>query len=160
MNDRLTFSLILAAALGSGLMAGLFFAFSTSVMAALARLPPSGGIAGMQSINVAIQNPLFFAAFFGTALVSLTLLVAGLFGLTPAARGWLVAGGALYLAGILGITVAFNVPMNNALAAADPASTAGARLWSDYLSRWTAWNHVRTAAGLASLACFCMALRQ
>ena len=65
--DRLLFALTLVAALGCGLMAGLFFAFSVSVMKALARLPSAEGIAAMQSINVAIINPVFLAAFFGTA---------------------------------------------------------------------------------------------
>jgi uncharacterized membrane protein len=54
--DRLLFAFTLVAALGCGLMAGLFFAFSLSVMKALARLPSAEGIVAMQSINVAIIN--------------------------------------------------------------------------------------------------------
>ena len=65
--DGLLFTITLVAALGCGLMAGLFFAFSVSVMKALGRLPSAEGIAAMQSINVAIINPVFLAAFFGTA---------------------------------------------------------------------------------------------
>ncbi|WP_157017444.1 anthrone oxygenase family protein [Mesorhizobium xinjiangense] len=159
MSDRLAYVLTLVAALGSGLMAGLFFAFSTSVMGALGRLQPPGGIAAMQAINDVIQNPVFFLAFFGTALLSIALLIAGLAGWAATGTGWLIAGSVLYLAGILGVTVIFNVPMNDALAGVDAASAEGAKLWSDYLVRWTAWNHVRTVAGLASLACFCLALR-
>ena len=60
-----------SAALGSGLMAGLFFVFSNSVMKALAALPPDKGIAAMQAINVAIVNPLFLAVFLGTAAACL-----------------------------------------------------------------------------------------
>lgn len=56
-------------ALGCGLMAGVFFAFSTFVMKALGALPPAQGIAAMQSINVAVINRWFMAAFFGTALL-------------------------------------------------------------------------------------------
>ena len=48
--------LAFAAALGGGLMAGLFFAFSNSVMGALARLPAAQGVAAMNSINVVILN--------------------------------------------------------------------------------------------------------
>jgi hypothetical protein len=40
-------------------MAGFFFAFSVCVMRALGQLPLEQGIASMQSINVAILNPLF-----------------------------------------------------------------------------------------------------
>jgi uncharacterized membrane protein len=65
--DQLFFALTLAAALGCGLLAGLFFAFSVSVMKALARLPSAEGITAMQSINVTIINPVFLATFFGTA---------------------------------------------------------------------------------------------
>ncbi len=66
--DRLLFALTLLAALGCGLMAGLFFAFSVCVMKALERLPSAAGITAMQSINVAIINPVFLAVFFGTAV--------------------------------------------------------------------------------------------
>ncbi|WP_010496926.1 hypothetical protein [Paenibacillus elgii] len=57
---NLLFGLTYASALGSGLIAGLFFAFSTFVMSALARLPAEQGIAAMQSINVTVLNPLFY----------------------------------------------------------------------------------------------------
>ena len=65
--------LTLLAALGSGLMAGLFFAFSSFVMAALAKLPPEQGISAMNSINVTILNATFGLAFFGTAVLCLAL---------------------------------------------------------------------------------------
>jgi uncharacterized membrane protein len=67
MIDSLLFPLTLISALGCGLMAGFFFAFSACVMNALARLPAAQGITAMQSINVTVINPLFGLAFFGTA---------------------------------------------------------------------------------------------
>jgi len=68
----LLFALTLLGALGAGLVAGIFFAFSAFVMTALGRLPAPKGIAAMQSINVAVLNPAFFSVFFGTgAVVSL-----------------------------------------------------------------------------------------
>ena len=70
--------LTLIAALGSGLMAGLFFAFSSFIMTALAKLPPEQGIAAMNSINVTILNATFGLAFFGTALLCLGLGVASI----------------------------------------------------------------------------------
>jgi uncharacterized membrane protein len=76
--DQLFFALSLAAALGCGLMAGLFFAFSVAVMKALARLPSAEGIGAMQSINVAIINPVFLAAFFGTAAACVLVMIASL----------------------------------------------------------------------------------
>ncbi|MGH8722014.1 MAG: hypothetical protein ACREU4_08520, partial [Burkholderiales bacterium] len=77
--DAAMFALTLLAALGCGLMAGAFFAFSSFVMRALARLPPAQGIAAMQSINVAVIAPLFMLALFGTGLACAVLAVSSVF---------------------------------------------------------------------------------
>lgn len=150
--------LSLVAALGAGLVAGIFFAFSSFVMGALGRLPAQGGIAAMQSINVVVLNPGFFAVFFGTAIVALILAIAALLDWsTP--DGYYLAGGAfLYIVGCILVTLVCNVPLNNRLAAVDPASTAGEAVWTHYLSAWTAWNSVRTIASLAASALFILAL--
>jgi uncharacterized membrane protein len=68
----------LLGAVGSGLMAGLFFAFSTSVMPGLRRLPPADGAAAMQQMNRTILNPLFGVVFGGTALLCLLLVTGAL----------------------------------------------------------------------------------
>ncbi len=70
----------------------------------------------------------------------------------------LLAGSLLYLAGTILVTIVFNVPLNNRLAAVAPESTEGAAMWQHYLRVWTAWNHVRTAASLAAAASFIVAL--
>jgi len=124
--ERLLFALTFLAALGAGLMAGLFFAFSVSVMAALGRLPPAGGISAMQSINVVVLNPLFFAVFFGTAAAALALAIAALIGWSNASAPYLLAGSLLYLVGTILVTIAFNVPLNNRLASVTPGSSEGA----------------------------------
>ena len=155
--ERLIFALTFLSILGTGLVAGIFFAFSVFVMRALGRLPPSGGIAAMQSINVAVLNPVFFAAFFGTAVLSLVLAVAALVGWS---LPYLLAGSLLYLVGTALVTIVFNVPLNNRLASVTPDSAEAAGLWTRYLSTWTAWNHVRTVTSLAAAACFIMALRE
>jgi uncharacterized membrane protein len=156
--DRLLFALTLFAALGCGLMAGFFFAFSACVMNALARLPPAHGIAAMQSINVAVINPWFLAAFLGTATACVLLAVSSLFGWHKPGAVYLLVGSLFYLVGTVSVTMVFNVPQNDALAAVDPASADGARLWDGYVTRWTAWNHVRTAAALAAAASLTIAL--
>jgi uncharacterized membrane protein len=152
------FALTLIAALGSGLVAGIFFAFSTFVMTALGRLPPAHGIEAMQSINVAVINPWFMAAFFGTAVVCIVLIVGGLLHASASSAILLLAGGALYLLGCILVTIALNVPLNNALAAVKPESAPAAELWTRYLRDWTFWNHVRTTASLAAAAAFILAL--
>lgn len=159
MSASLLPPLAILAALGSGLIAGTFFAFSAFVMAALARLPPAQGIAAMQRINRTVLNPWFFAAFFGTAALGLAAVVLALLHRSAPGSGLLLAGGLLYLLGCIGVTIAFNVPRNAALARLDADSAAAASPWRRYLREWTAWNHVRTAASLAAAAAFVLALR-
>ena len=140
------------AAMGCGLMAGAFFAFSSFVMRALARLPPAQGIAAMNSINVYAVTPLFMTALFGTAAGCLAVAVSMLFRWREPGAAYLLIGAALYLVGTVLVTIVFNVPRNNALAAVNPASVDGTRLWSNYVMAWTAWNHVRTVTALAASA--------
>lgn len=150
---------VLTAAFGSALMAGLFFAFSTAVMTALGRIEPAAGIAAMQRINEVIQNPVFFLAFFGTALASFAVIAAAVLGWNDGPALTSAAGALAYLVGIVGVTILFNVPMNSRLAVVDPASVEGARVWADYLARWTAWNHLRTVSGMVAAGLFALGLR-
>lgn len=158
MEGRL-FAATLAAALGTGLMAGLFFAFSAFVMTALGRISPPAGISAMQSVNVTILNPVFFLVFFGTAALSALLAAVAVMDWSRPGAAWLLAGAALYLGGCILVTMIFNVPLNNALAASNAEAPEAAAVWTNYLSVWTAWNHVRTVACLASAACFILAVR-
>jgi uncharacterized membrane protein len=128
-------------------------------MAALARLPPAQGIAAMQSINVVVINPVFGMACFGTAAACALVVLLSLLGWQRPGAAYRVVGGVLYLVGTLLVTIVFNVPRNDVLAAVDPASADGARVWADYVSSWTAWNHVRTAAAVAAAASLTMAFR-
>ncbi|BCM91002.1 hypothetical protein IAD21_02866 [Abditibacteriota bacterium] len=156
--DRVYFALKLFSALGCGLMAGVFFAFSVFVMSGLGRLPASQGIAAMQSINITVINPVFMLVFMGTALSCLLLGIIALVRWNQPGSAFLLAGSLLYFVGTFLVTVVFNVPLNDALAVAKPNSAEGAKLWSSYLLVWTMWNHVRTLGALAATASFIMAL--
>lgn len=142
--------LIFTSVLGAGLVAGIFFAFSTFVMPALARIPVPQGIAAMQSINIKAINFLFMLALFGTGAACLLVVVTGTLQLERSGSGLAIAGALCYLAGVVLVTMFANVPRNNALAAVDASTPAGAEIWAEYLRTWTAWNHVRTVAGLAA----------
>ncbi len=155
---HMLFALICLAALGCGLVAGIFFAFSTFVMKALSRLPAEQGITAMQSINIVVLNPWFMAAFFGTAAVCVVTLVLSLSRLPDLRAMFMLAGSVLYLVGCIVVTLVCNVPRNNALAAVAPTDATSANLWDGYVSGWTAWNHVRTIASLAAAALFTVAL--
>lgn len=108
----------------------------------------------MKEINVVILNPVFGSAFGGTALLSLGLTIATFFRLDRPGSGLLLAAAAVILIGTFVVTTAFNVPLNDQLAAVEPASSAGAEVWERYLSRWTAWNHVRLVTSTASVVLF------
>lgn len=158
MISHTVFVLIFAAAIGSGLVAGIFLAFSSFVMAALGRLPSDHGIAAMNAINVTVINPVFFLAFFGTA----ALCIAAPAGM---ALRWTATGGTLvllasviYLVGCIGVTMVRNVPLNNALAAVTLGTPDAAALWTRYLGEWTFWNTVRTVASALSAVLFTVAL--
>ena len=158
MISNWLFALTLVSALGSGVVAGVFFAFSTFVMGALGRLPAAHGIAAMQSINVVVINPLFLGVFIGTAGLCALLVAAALFTWQAPGAMLLLAGALLYFVGTFLVTMVFNVPLNDALAAVAPESSDGSRLWARYLGTWTAWNHVRTIAALAGAALLTAAL--
>lgn len=155
--DSLLFVLKLLAALGCGLIAGAFFAFSSFVMRALARLQPAQGISAMQSINIVVINPLFLGVFLGTAVLCVLLAGFSLLVWDRPGAAFLLGGSLLYFVGTFLVTMMFNVPLNNALAKADPGSPESASLWTHYVSRWTVWNHVRTAAALGAAALFTIA---
>jgi uncharacterized membrane protein len=148
------------AAVGSGLMSGLLFAFSNFVMTALSQQSPDSAVRTMQAINISILNPLFLVVFLATAVASLALAAAAVRGRARPAAPWLIAGAALYLLGTVGVTMAFNVPLNDRLAVLDAASVETARFWLIYLSQWMQWNHVRTIAAIMATASFIVATRQ
>ncbi len=156
--DHLLFALTLFAALGCGLIAGVFFAFSAFVMKALCRLPPAQGIAAMQSINIAVINPVFLTTFLGTAAACLLAIISSLLRWHDPSAVYLLVGSLLYLVGSFGVTIAFNIPKNDTLAAIAPHAPDSTSLWAGYLASWTLWNHVRTVAALAAAASFTLAL--
>jgi uncharacterized membrane protein len=158
MTNHLLFALKLFSTLGCGLIAGVFFAFSSFVMSALARLQPAQGIAAMQSINITVINPLFMAAFLGTGAACIFLAISSLLKWYQPGAAYLLLGSLLYLIGTIGVTIVFNVPLNEALARVEPSSTEGAKLWASYLTNWTLWNHIRAAAALAAAASLTIAL--
>lgn len=150
--ERLTFALGWVSALGAALMAGAFFAFSSFVMPALARLPTPQGIAAMQAINrAALQRP-FLLTFVASGLACLLLALLSVAEWSDTRSRYRLAGSLVYLLGTFLVTRAANVPRNRALDKLDPSSADAGAQWLAYLSEWTAWNHLRSVAALAALA--------
>lgn len=136
-----------------GNIAGLFYAYSVSVVPGLNATRADHAVAAMQQINVKILNPLFFASFMGAPLVA---AVAGVLLLGSGQRTAAVlffGAVAVYVLGAFVPTVIVNVPLNNALLAAgdvtDPARAA--QVWAEFAPKWAPWNHLRTLASCAGL---------
>lgn len=151
-------ALALLLCLGAGIIGGVFFAFSTFVMKALAQLPPNRGAAAMQRINVVVLNPLFLGVFMGSAALSLACIALSILQWRMPGSAWLLAAGILYLVGTFLVTIAFNVPRNERLARFDTHAADSVPYWDVYVREWTAWNHVRTIAALAAAGCAAGAL--
>lgn len=140
-------SIALAACIVStAVIGGVFFAFSSFVMPALARIAPAEGVRAMQSINIAAVHRVLMLPLFGTAVLTITVLVLR-FG-----NMWVALGGATYLIGVLGVTLVANVPRNNLLAAVDTRTPNHDAVWRHYVAGWIRWNHIRTAAAVVSSA--------
>jgi uncharacterized membrane protein len=158
MLERSLYSLTFVSAIGSGLSAGVFFAFSSFIMAALARISPQSGIDAMNAIGVTVINPGFMLAFLGTGLLCLVLLTGAYYWWGGLDAWLLLAACLIYLAGSIGVTMTLNVPLNDALAAVQSDTPEAHAFWQTYLSEWTFWNTVRTLASLASAIIFTVIL--
>jgi uncharacterized membrane protein len=133
------------ATIGSGLLAGVFFAFSAFVMSGLQRLPDPDGTAAMRSINVTAQRPPLMIALFGVSALCIVMIIRALATWSQPGAAWLLVGAILTIIGALGVTAAINVPLNNRL-------EAGTVTWSRFLAGWDPANHARTVLCLAGCA--------
>ena len=158
MNDiDLPLIVTIATIVGAGLMAGVYFTFSTFTMGGLRRLPPEQGAAAMQAVNVEAVRPALMSVFFGTAVLVAPLYVLAILEFEGARSLLMIGGGSLYLASIV-ITAVYNVPLNDRLEAADPASPHGQATWAEYQRRCTRGNHLRLGLSMASMTVLTISL--
>jgi uncharacterized membrane protein len=155
MNGLITV-IIVACISGAGLVTGLLFAFSNFVMRALADLPPDQGMFAMQRINETIINPVFMALFLGTPILCLVIAVNSGLNINEPGSLFLFVGAIAYLTGPFGITMLFNVPLNNLLARTKMSDSD--EIWPMYQKKWQRWNHTRTYIGVASVVFMAMGL--
>jgi uncharacterized membrane protein len=131
----------------TALMAGLFYAWSCSVMLGFARLSDKEFVSAMQATNRAIQNPIFFIAFFGAPI--LLPLSAFLHYGQSTRFSLLLAATIIYIIGTFGVTIFGNVPLNNTLdrfnlESATEEETAQQR--ANFEGRWNNLNTIRTVS--------------
>lgn len=143
---------MVAATASVGLSAGVLFCYQVAVMPGLASLDDRGFVTTFQSIDRAIVGPVYLGlAFFGAA-AALGVATAVQRG---RARALLGLATAIYLVGVVGVTMAWHVPHNDALKAIDVATSSDAALAAareGFEGTWTRLNLVRTVAATASLA--------
>ncbi|MCF1599839.1 anthrone oxygenase family protein [Streptomyces muensis] len=152
------FVLVVIGVVGTGLVAGVFCAFSTFVMRGLAALPPAQGVAAMKAINVTALTPAFMLVFIGTAVLCAVIAVVTFVLWPDEGTVELLLGSALYLFGSFGVTMVANVPRNEALARLEAGTQEAAAYWPTYVREWTGWNHIRTVASAAAAVSYVLAL--
>ena len=138
----------------TALMAGLFYSYSCSVVVGLKLLNDPEYIAGMQAINRAIQNPVFFTGFFGTLLLLPVSTYLNYYQHPPVRFWLLLMATIIYLTGAFGVTVLGNIPLNNALEKfnLDGASADATRLQRTiFEGRWNFLNAIRSISSILSL---------
>jgi uncharacterized membrane protein len=148
-------SVLAAAILTMGLVAGVFWIFSNTIMPGLRHTDDRTFVGAFQSIDKAIINPWFMAAFFGALILTGLAAALHLSGDRRSLLPWLGAAFVLYLIAVV-ITMAVNVPLNDALkAAGDPARIGdlGAVRQHFNEAKWSAWNLVRTLTTTAAFGC-------
>ena len=158
MRTILIPALLWFSAIGCGLIAGLYFAFSTFIMTALGRIDQASGIAAMNAISVDIVRCVFLPLFLLTTLTCAALVLAGALDWRAPGSTAMIVGGLLYVVGMFVVTMVFNVPLNDALAAVGGNGPEAGAVWRRYLSDWTTWNHVRTVTSTLATALFIYAL--
>lgn len=154
-NTNTMISVVVAMITGAALVTGLLFAFSNFVMAALADVSTENAVEVMQRINVRIINPVFFFLFVGTPVLCLIVVIQTFLNAGENLNLWLPVGATLYLIGPLGITLMFNVPLNDRLAKIEKSN---ANEWEVYQAKWQGWNHLRTYIGIVSIVLMAVGL--
>lgn len=150
--------LMMIAAVGVGVMAGVYFTFSLVVMKALAQLPALQGALAMNRINTVIVRTLFLPLFFGSTVLMAALAVLQLFNWQAGNSLLVLIASLLYVIGMFVVTAAGNVPLNNRLQDSEGNDEQLTHTWAIYLGDWTRLNHIRTVCCTVSCALLLMAM--
>ena len=143
-------AVLVAATVGNGLLAGVFFAFSCGVAPGLRRVDDRAYVTAFRAINRSIVNLLFLLVFLGAPIATAAAAALHLDGARQEVLACVVAALALSLLSFA-VTVLVNVPLNNRLAAAPTGDAQLRKARDDFEIRWNRWNQVRTATSTAAL---------
>ncbi|MFD7865589.1 DUF1772 domain-containing protein [Streptomyces sp. NPDC057682] len=136
----------------TGLYAGFLLTFLVAIMPGIAALPDPGFTAAMRRFNEKVPGPVFLLLFLGViafpAVAAFT---------EHGEDGWplVLAALACAVASHL-VTVAGNIPLNNALAASEGGDDTAAR--TAFEPRWNALHRIRTVLSLAAFVLAALAV--
>lgn len=149
--DTQTIVLVLATLL-TGLTAGLCFTWNNAVTPGVGQLVDMGYLRSFQEMNRAIINPIFLIVFFGPFF----LHIANIF-LFKTSSGTILslvmASAALYIIGLVAVTIFGNVPLNELLDKTDlmQASAEELKLLRDKFEvKWNRFHLIRTVSTVLS----------
>lgn len=146
--------LLICAATTTALIAGLLYGYFCSVNPGLHRLSDVEYLTAMQSINRAIQNPIFFISFLGTPVL-LSLSTWMHYNQPIPVRFWLLlTATVVYAIGVIGVTALGNIPLNEALNSFSISSASVKEIAAQrthFETPWNTWHTIRTIAAIGSL---------
>ena len=151
-NLSLNASLIL-----TGLSAGLFYAWSVSVIPGTQKIDDLSYLHTMQSINREILNPAFFIIFFGS-LITLFCSTFFTYSVSTTAFWVLIIATGFYLVGTVVVTGLGNVPLNNELEALKISELSTQEITEFRMYYESRWNKLHTYRMLFSVFSFVMTM--
>lgn len=161
MTSPLFFILIEISIIACGVVAGVFLTFSDFVMTSLAASQPAGGIQSMQIINRKVFRSVFMGLLLGMSALSPFLIAYAYFDMDGPVSALIISGGMLYLVGVFGVSLIYNVPMNQKLDAMDYSDSDAFAYWTDsYVPRWSFWNYIRALSSAGAAICYLIASLQ
>jgi len=150
--------LVSGAAIASAVVGGVFYAFSSFVMAALRRLNPEEGMTAMQAINITAVQPGLMVPFFGTTLMHIAVAITAIMNWEDGVSYWLLVGSLSFIIATFALTAIYHVPRNNTLADTHVGDSNALHVWQRYLVEWTRGNHLRAAASMVAATALTIAI--
>ncbi len=144
----------------NGLLAGLLYSYSCSVNPGLKTLTDSEYLKAMQAINIAIQNPVFFASFMGLLFVSPITTYLN-FQQQKESFYFMFFTTIIYFVGVFGVTIFGNVPLNDQLARFSVSSASSidtSSIRKTFESKWNTYHSIRTVAAIISFSMSILAI--
>ena len=145
---------LVALAIATTLVAGVFLTFSDFVMKSLFASKPAAGTEAMQIINRKVYHSLFMVLLIGLIPVSVLIAGYGYFYMQGAIATALAFGGALYFFGVFLVSMGGNIPMNRLLESMSQGGADAQAYWPEYVRGWVLWNHVRWITATGTAICY------